>query len=181
MVNGWRIYCCWIVKLDNLGNLLWQKSLGGSEWDTAESIQQTTDGGFIVAGYSRSMDGDVAVNNCLQDYWIVKLDNLGIILWQKSLGGSASDNAMSMQQTLDGGFIAAGYTRSDNGDVAGNHGMNDMWVVKFSSAINTTVVQNAAVVCNGESNGIASVSATGGVPPYSYHWDSDKTVLPQTI
>ncbi len=123
----------WIVKLDDVGNLQWQKSLGGSGSDIGRSIQQTTDGGYIVTGSSDSTDGDVAGNHGDEDYWVVKLDGLGNIQWQKSLGGTALDGTSSIQQTTDGGFIVSGSSVSNNGDVTGNHGLADFWIVKLDN------------------------------------------------
>jgi len=123
----------WIVKLDAYGNIIWQKCLGGSERDWAESIQQTKDGGYIVAGYTESNDGDVSGNHGRADYWIVKLDAYGNIIWQKCLGGSDDDWAYSIQQTNDGGYIVAGWASSTDGDVSGNHGGLDYWIVKLDS------------------------------------------------
>ena len=121
----------------------WQKCLGGSDRDYAGSIQQTSDGGFIVAGYSCSNDGDVSGHHGTPgdstDYWIVKLDSTGEIDWQRSLGGSDWDWAFSIQQTADGGFIVAGRSESNDGDVSGWHEgydggdpTSDYWVVKLS-------------------------------------------------
>src|SRR3990172_7751485 len=76
----------------------WQKSLGGTSGDDAYSIQQTTDGGYVVAGWSFSTDGDVTGNHGSDDYWVVKLDSVGTITWQNSLGGSGSESARSIQQ-----------------------------------------------------------------------------------
>src|SRR5690606_22021831 len=115
----------WVVKIDNTGTLQWQKSLGGSLLDIAHSIQQTTDGGYIVAGYSSSNDGNVSGNHGGADYWVVKLDNTGTLQWQKSLGGSGDDIANAVQQTTDGGYIVTGYSNSNDGDVSGNHGDDD--------------------------------------------------------
>ena len=123
----------WIVKLNAAGSLVWQKSLGGGNIDIARSIQQTADGGFIVAGYSQSTDQDVTGNHGFSDYWIVKLDGTGNLVWQKSLGGTNDDRATSVQQTTDGGYIVAGYSNSTDGDVTGNHGNNDYWVVRLNS------------------------------------------------
>lgn len=81
----------WILKLNASGSIQWQKSLGGSLGDGANSIQQTQDGGYILAGYSSSSDGDVTGNHGSTDYWVVKLNSLGNIQWQKSLGGSSVD------------------------------------------------------------------------------------------
>ncbi len=126
----------WIVKLDTSSNLLWQKSLGGNSIDQANSIKQTIDGGFIVAGFSYSNDGDVSGNHGADDFWIVKLDIEGNMMWQKSLGGSGDDGANCIQQTFDGGFIAAGWSTSNDGDVSGNHGLWDYWLVKLDSSGN---------------------------------------------
>ena len=127
---------CWIVKLDVSGNLSWQRSLGGSGWDQANSIQQTDDGGYIVAGFSTSNDGDVSGSNGFLDSWIVKLDVSGNITWQKSLGGSNDEVAYSIQQTSDGGYIVAGASNSTNGDVSGNNGAEDSWIVKLDGSGN---------------------------------------------
>jgi hypothetical protein len=127
--HGYRDY--WIVKLTSDGNLDWQKSLGGSYIENAFSIQQTTDGGYIVAGSSASDDDDVSANKGNRDYWIVKLTATGKIDWEKSLGGSGWDEPYSIQQTTDGGYIIAGESASDNGDVSGNHGETDFWIVKI--------------------------------------------------
>src|SRR3982751_2769701 len=113
--NRWEDY--WIVKLDSTGTLEWQKSLGGTNKDVANSIQQTYDGGYIVAGYSRSNDGDVSGNHGSEDYWVVKLDSLGQIEWQNSLGLPFSDEANAVQQTFDSGYIVAGTTGGKTGDV----------------------------------------------------------------
>ncbi len=123
----------WIVKLDNTGTIQWQKSLGGSGNDLSYSIQQTNDGGYISAGLSTSNDGDVSGNHGGNDYWIVKIDNGGVIQWQKSLGGTATDNANSIQQTSDNGYIIAGVTSSNDGDVTINNGGADYWVVKLDN------------------------------------------------
>ncbi|HYV94896.1 MAG TPA: T9SS type A sorting domain-containing protein [Chitinophagales bacterium] len=126
----------WILKLDASGDLIWQKCLGGSNDDVAKAIQQTTDGGFIVAGHSSSDDGDVSGNHGSYDYWIVKLDTGGNIVWQKSLGGSDGEEANDIQQTTDGGYIVAGYSLSNDGEVSGNHGELDYWIVKLDTVGN---------------------------------------------
>ncbi len=123
----------WVAKLDNAGSLQWQKSLGGSAPDVGYSIRQTTDGGYIVAGYTGSNNGNVSGYHGLRDAWVVKLDNTGAVQWQRCLGGSVYDEAYSVLQTADGGYMIAGYTGSTNGDVSGNHGIYDAWIVKLNS------------------------------------------------
>jgi hypothetical protein len=127
-------YDCWVVKLNNSGFLQWQKCLGGTSYEEAHSVQQTADGGYIVAGSAYSNDGDVTGNHGYDDYWIVKLDSIGIIQWQKCLGGTLPDYAYSIQQTSDGGYIVAGHSPSNNGNVTGNHGLDDYWVVKLNGS-----------------------------------------------
>jgi hypothetical protein len=124
-------YDYWIVKLTKNGDIQWQKSLGGSDYDLANSIQQTTDSGYIVAGTSNSNDGDVSGNHGNIDYWIVKLKKNGDIQWQKSLGGRNFDWANSIQQTTDGGYVVAGWSYSNDGDVSGHHNLGDYWIVKL--------------------------------------------------
>ncbi len=123
----------WIVKLSPTGDIQWQKSLGGTGDDIARTVQQTTDGGYIVAGSSNSTDGDVTGNHGGNDYWVVKLSATGEIQWQKSLGGSGDDNAFDVAQTSDNGYVVAGGASSADGDVTGNHGARDYWIVKLDS------------------------------------------------
>jgi hypothetical protein len=124
----------WIIKLDGTGNIVWNKHLGGNGYEVAKSIQQTNDGGFILTGYSTSSDGVVSHNNGGQDFWIVKTDSEGDIEWEKALGGSRDEVAYSIKQTRDGGYVVAGYTRSNNGYVTGNNGGQDFWIVKLDGS-----------------------------------------------
>lgn len=137
----------WIVKLTSTGAIQWKKALGGSDIDIAQSVQQTTDGGYVVFGFTFSNNGDVSENHGYYDYWIVKLNSLGTIQWQKAIGGTGQDGynsipyqidgAHSIQQTTDLGYIVAGYSKSNDGDVSGNHGNFDYWVVKLSNPLGT--------------------------------------------
>ena len=129
---------CWVVKLDNSANIQWQKTYGGTGHDLANDIQQTSDGGYIFVGYTSSTNGDVTGHHGNADYWVVKIDAFGNIQWQKSLGGISYEEATSVQQTSDGGYIVAGQASSTDlhGDVTGNHGFTDYWVVKLNSSGN---------------------------------------------
>jgi len=113
----------WVVKLNDTGSIQWQESLGGTGNDYGNSVQQTKDSGFIIAGYSNSTDGDVGGNNSHPHNWIVKLNKTGGITWQKSHGavsGTGVDQPFNIQQTTDGGYIVGGNTSSGNsGDVTG--------------------------------------------------------------
>ncbi|MBK6485140.1 MAG: hypothetical protein IPG01_18905 [Chitinophagaceae bacterium] len=126
------------LRAQNAPSIEWQKCFGGSSNDYARSIQQTIDGGLIIAGYSYSNDGDVSGNHGGADYWIVKTDEVGNTIWQKCFGGTGNDYAYSIQQTTDGGFIATGVSKSNDGDVSGNHGWSDIWTLKLDSSGNIT-------------------------------------------
>ena len=94
----------WIVKLDAGLNIVWQKSLGGSLDDVANSVIQTLDGKYVLAGSTNSTNGDVNglhTNSSNPDAWIVNLDTGGAIIWQKCLGGSGNDVARSVIQSKD--------------------------------------------------------------------------------
>lgn len=123
----------WLARIDSGGSLLWQKSLGGSGNDYAYGLDNTSDGGFILSGSSRSSDGDVSINHGNEDYWIVKTDSAGGIEWEKSFGGTGPDRAQAAHQTRDGGYIVAGFSNSSDGDVAGNHGAEDGWILKLDA------------------------------------------------
>ena len=111
-----------------MGVIEWQKSVGGSNNDIAYSIQQTIEGGYIVAGETWSNDGDVTNNNGSRDIWVVKLNTSGEIEWQKSLGGSNDERGSHIIQTIDGTFIVAGFTYSNDGDITANNGVVDGWL-----------------------------------------------------
>ncbi|MGC8765177.1 MAG: hypothetical protein ACP5QT_04755 [Brevinematia bacterium] len=115
-------YDCWILKLDSSGVIQWQKTYGGSDVDYAFSIQQTSDGGYIVAGETKSFG--IVTNDC----WIIKIDSNGVVQWQKTYGGSDEDYVVSIQQVSDGGYIVGGYTKSFG---AGNY---DCWILKLDSS-----------------------------------------------
>jgi len=129
--GGWD---WWVVKLDQLGNIQWKKVLGGSDIDTAESIRQTCDGGYIIAGSTYSNNWDVSGNHGESDYWVAKLSPTGQIQWRRAYGGSGEDNAYAVRQTTDGGYIVAGYSGSLDGDVTHKVGIHNVWIVKLDSA-----------------------------------------------
>lgn len=124
----------WLIKIDSVGDLLWQHAFGGTQSEIPFSLCKVNDG-FILAGYTRSSDGDVTGQHGGMDYWIVKTDLSGGLIWQKTLGGSLDEVAYSIATTNDQGVVIAGYTLSDNGDVIGFHGalVPDYWVVKLDA------------------------------------------------
>ena len=114
----------------------WQKCLGGTRDDIAYDVALTPDGGFIIVGSSNSINGDVTGHHGAVDTadgWVVKLDASGAIQWQKSIGGSSVDYFTSVVPTTDNAYLCVGTTSSNDGDVSGNHGGADYWVVKISN------------------------------------------------
>ena len=128
----------WVVRLDEEGEIVWEKSLGGSENEYTGDITQTQDSGFVLLGLTQSTNGDVVGNDGAADMWLVKITGDGDLEWQKALGGSKTDYGQAIQQTTDGGYIAAGYSLSNDGDVAQNKGLNDFWIVKLSKETTPT-------------------------------------------
>jgi hypothetical protein len=109
----------WVIKLDKDGNKVWDKTLGGTSEDWANSIIQTEDRGYAVAGWTKSMGAGKT------DVWIVKLDKRGNLVWDKIFGGSENDEAHSIIQTDDGGYAVAGWTKSKG------TGNSDIWIIKL--------------------------------------------------
>lgn len=123
---------CWALKLSSAGTLEWQKPMGGLQGDFGLKVKQSPDGGYLIIGLTASNDGDVTTNHGSTDFWAIKLDSNGSIQWKNTYGGSAADAGYSVDVTQDGGFVLAGYTSSNNGDVTGNHGAQDGWVIKIN-------------------------------------------------
>jgi uncharacterized delta-60 repeat protein len=111
-----------LVKTNSTGSQEWNKTYGGTKTDRAYSVQETSDGGYVVAGWTGSLV------NATEDFWLVKTDSSGTQQWNKTYGGISSDEAYSVQQTKDGGYILAGYTWSFA------HGYDDFWLVKTDSS-----------------------------------------------
>ncbi|HHT9132470.1 MAG TPA: hypothetical protein ACFYED_08275, partial [Candidatus Tripitaka californicus] len=95
-----------VLRLDSSGNIVWQKVFGGADSDYGQSIQQTSGGGYILTGYTRSFGSGVL------DFLVLRLDSSGSIVWQKAFGGNGADKGYSIQQTSDGGYILTGETAS---------------------------------------------------------------------
>ncbi|HNR19780.1 MAG TPA: T9SS type A sorting domain-containing protein [Bacteroidia bacterium] len=139
--NGIHDY--WLVKTDSTGNIQWQNTIGGNNWDQLNSVEQTADGGYILGGYSNSNISGDKTENCIggfgnYDYWIIKTDSLGIIQWQNTIGGNNWDQLNSVEQTTDGGYIFGGRSDSNiSGDKTENtNGNSDFWIVKTDATGN---------------------------------------------
>jgi len=112
-------YDVWLIKTDADGNVQWDKIFSRNDWDVSRSVQQTSDSGYILLGYTASF-----ITKRF-DVWLVKTDANGNIEWERTFGGSEDDRGYSMQQTSDSGFILLGYTAS-----FGTEGSPDVWLIK---------------------------------------------------
>ncbi|MFN0276150.1 MAG: MopE-related protein [Chitinophagales bacterium] len=127
----------WILKLNAVGNIEWQNTIGGTSYEYFESLDITSDGGYILGGWSNSGAGGDKTEGLIgsYDYWIVKLDSMGNIQWDNTIGGLLEENLNSMQETNDGGFILGGSSSSDiSGDkTEDSKGGSDYWLLKLNS------------------------------------------------
>lgn len=128
----------WVIRIDSSGNLLWQSCYGGSGNDVAFPVIAASDGDFMVAGYTSSSDGQVTGAYGFGDFWVIKIDNSGTLIWEQVFGGSGNDLARDITATPDGNYVVTGYTTTiDNGDVSGFHTGGtggDIWAVKFDES-----------------------------------------------
>lgn len=123
-------YDFWMVKVDSFGNLVWEHSFGGSGIEVSYDIAKTEDGGYIVVGNTFSNDGHIFQNKGASDIWMIKVDEEGNLLWERTFGGSEFDLAQAVVQSKDGGFLITGNSKSSDVDAPENNGENDIWVIK---------------------------------------------------
>jgi hypothetical protein len=113
----------WVVKLDKCGTIQWERSFGGSNYESARDVVQTADGGYIIAGETNSTDGGVVSGyGGSKDIWILKVDAAGTLLWQKRYGGNGLDIANHIHLQTDGTFYLTASSSSNDGNITGNHG-----------------------------------------------------------
>lgn len=114
-----------------------KNTIGGSSLEELTYLELASDGGFLIGCISSSgISGDKnEVNYGISDYWVIKLDASGNILWQNTIGGSSTDKLRSVEETSDGGFIVAGYSNSPiSGDkTEASKGDYDYWIIKLNS------------------------------------------------
>ena len=128
--NSRGSYDFWTVKIDDTGDSVWQSTFGGTGIERAEDIAKTKDGGYVITGSTFSTDIDISKNNGESDIWLIKVDDAGKLVWEKSFGGSQFDAAQSVSPSRDGGFIIIGNSKSIDKDTNANAGENDIWLIK---------------------------------------------------
>lgn len=114
------------------GQLIWNKSFGGSSDEKVSSVVTTPDGGCLVLGYTDSQDNGLPISKGMIDVWLSKFDTNGTLIWTKTIGGSLNDYGMSICKTNDENFVIAGYSESSDGDVPGNVGLHDFFITKIN-------------------------------------------------
>ena len=153
----------WIVKINGNGDKVWSKLYGGSGFDQPSAVIRTTDGGYVVAGYSSSIDGDVVGGHGFGSYdvWVIKIDANGNKLWAKTYGGSGHDFAGDVIATPDGGYLIVGGAGSTDGDISGNLGNSDMWAIRLDANGNKLWAKNFGGSLSEAANAVAA-DANGG-------------------
>lgn len=115
----------------------WDVDFGGNNLEQFAAAQQTTDGGYIIGGYSESgVSGDKTQGSRgASDYWVVKTDANGVKQWDARFGGTSVDELTCLQQTSDGGYILGGFSFSGAGGdkTQPSQGSNDYWIVKINA------------------------------------------------
>lgn len=124
----------WVVKLTRDGNVLWEKTFGGSRSEGAAAVTATTDGGVVVAGSSASTDQDVVNNHGDYDIWVVKVTVDGQKEWARTLGGNSNDGARAIMAMSNGHLVVAGFMYSTNADGLLNRGGADFWICQLDGS-----------------------------------------------
>jgi hypothetical protein len=135
----------WLIKTDASGDTIWTRTYGNSDYDYGYSVAQTTDGGYVVAGYTSSYGG------ATEDVWLIRTDASGDTIWTRSYGGTEFDCGYSVVQTTDCGYIVIGITGSYGA------GWIDVWVIKTEPDV--TVEENGPSVVT--KNGVAATIFRG--------------------
>lgn len=121
----------WVIKISPSGQLLWEKTYGGENFDVGRAITTTNDNGFVISGSSRSQTGNLTKNNGQNDGWVFKIDSNGSIKWQQSIGGSNIDFLYGVTQLDNGTIIAVGESSSNDFDITENKGFTDLLLIEI--------------------------------------------------
>ena len=153
----------YLVKTDAMGDTIWTRTYGGSDYDGGFSVAQTSDGGYIIAGYTRSFGAGE------EDVYLVKTDSLGDTIWTRTYGGSDDDHGYSVAQTSDGGYIVAGYTESFGA------GSWDVYLVKTDGLGDTIWTRTYGGSDWDEGYSVAQTSDGGYIVAgvYDYDWEAE--------
>lgn len=135
----------WILKISPSGDIIWQKTYGGSSNEEGNYMLETSDGHLWVIGKTESSDGDITTNQGLTDLWLLNLDSDGSLIQQKTFGGTHDDYGVSISETDSSQFIIAGYSYSDDGDITSHYLTTekcDYVALKINSSADLVWVKN---------------------------------------
>lgn len=132
----------WILRIDSLRNIVWQKCYGGTGIEFICNIAFADSGKIMMTGFSNSNDYDVVNSHGDFEVWVVKADTTGNIMWSKTFGGSGGDYSYDIFRNSDSEFTIGGYSNSVNGDLNDNHGGFDFWLLKTTSSGNVLWQKN---------------------------------------
>lgn len=163
-------YDSWILRIDTDGNLVWSKNYGGAQEDRAFGITEAEDG-YLIAGFTSSLSGDVSNNYGIKDGWLIKLDDGGNLIWEKNFGGSQDDRFYTVGFIPGEGFFAAGSAISDDIDLPANYGQRDLWVIRLAPDSLEFDLGNDTLICAGQ-----SVILNPSVDDATFLWQNGSTV-----
>ncbi len=128
-------YDVYVVRCNQNGNVIWNKTYGGSNYETAQSIIVDSRQNIVLGGYTRSSDGDVHSNYGYGDSWVLQLNGSGTIIREKTFGGTGGDDLFSIIETMDGGYLLTSGSTSNNIDIKNALGQEDIWLLKTDASL----------------------------------------------
>jgi hypothetical protein len=121
----------WAIKINALGEKIWEKNYGGSSFDTSKDIIASQNGGFYITGNSRSADNDLTTNKGNNDVWVLKISESGSIEWQKSIGGTEIDLSFGITELNNNSIVVVGESWSSDNDIIENKGFSDLLIINI--------------------------------------------------
>lgn len=122
----------WCSKISREGRLEWQYYFGGSNNDRAHAVVPSPDGGFVLAGFTESADFDISASRGSYDFWVIKVDSEGALVWERTFGGSGIETASDIARSPEGGYLVTGHSFSRDGDRGTALGEADIWLLRLS-------------------------------------------------
>jgi hypothetical protein len=162
-----------VIKTDSVGQVVWKKNFGGSDWDAAYSVVQTNSHDFILAGRTLSTDYDISFSHGNWDIWAIKIDSIGNLIWEKTYGGSAFEGVWDIAEVTPNSFLLAGYSSSQNDDLGAGFGQIDAVVLKIDSlgnliwltqfgGNNNDILYDLEILPNGDVVAVGSTNSDNG-------------------
>jgi|GEM_PF-1959046 len=157
----------YIVKLNSTnGNLIWSKTIGGNNTDVLNSVGEDASGNLIFCGTTNSNTGFAAANRGLKEAWILKTNSTGDIIWNKIFGSTKDDVMTSLIVETDGKIVLVGNTRGNDGDVTGNKGASDEWIIKLDDL--GTLLWQRTLGSTGDESGADLIKTVDGYATVAY-------------